>query len=92
MVMRRRREVGKQRFFHRRKVCAFCVEKMQTVDYKNVDRIRRYLSEWAKITSSRKTGTCGRHQRMLALAIKRARHLALLPFAAKQTYNMTHSR
>ena len=64
----------------RRKVCAFCVYKIESIDYKDVPRLRRYLSERAKIVPRRVTGTCARHQRQLTIAIKRARHLALLPY------------
>lgn len=67
----------------RRKVCAFCVEKVQVIDYKDPNRLRRYLSERGKIEPRRKTGTCAKHQRRLTVAIKRARHLALLPFTAQ---------
>ncbi len=65
----------------RRKVCNFCVDKAESIDYKEVNRLRRYLSERAKIEPRRKTGTCARHQRMLTVALKRARHVALLPYA-----------
>ena len=68
------------RFAPRRRVCAFCVEHIQTIDYKDVDRLRRYLSDRAKIEPTRKTGVCAKHQRVLRSAIMRARHLALLPF------------
>ena len=64
----------------RRKVCAFCVDKIESIDYKDVPRLRRYRSERAKIVPRRVTGTCARHQRQLTIAIKRARHLALLPY------------
>jgi small subunit ribosomal protein S18 len=64
----------------RRKVCSFCVEKLQGIDYKDISRLRRYISERAKIIPRRVTGTCARHQRQLTIAIKRARHIALLPF------------
>ena len=64
----------------RRKVCAICVDKIEEIDYKDVPRLRRYLSERAKIVPRRVTGTCARHQRQLTVAIKRARHLALLPY------------
>ena len=74
-----RRRDGR-RFFHRRKVCAFCVDKIKIIDYKDVPRLRRYISEWAKIESHRRTGTCPPHQRALATAIKRARYVALLPY------------
>lgn len=66
----------------RRKVCAFCVDKVETIDYKDIARLRRYLSERAKILPRRVTGTCAAHQRELTIAIKRARHLALLPYSA----------
>ncbi len=66
----------------RKKVCAFCVDKVQTVDYKDIPKLRRYLSERAKIVPRRVTGTCARHQRQLTVAIKRARHLALLPYVS----------
>ena len=65
----------------RRKVCAFCADKSVHIDYKEVNRLRRYLSERAKIEPRRKTGTCAAHQRELSVALKRARHVALLPYA-----------
>jgi small subunit ribosomal protein S18 len=65
----------------RRKVCAFCADKTAQIDYKEVNRLRRYLSERAKIEPRRKTGTCAQHQRELSVALKRARHVALLPYA-----------
>lgn len=65
----------------RRKVCTFCVDKVENIDYKTVGKYsRKVLSERAKIIPRRVTGTCARHQRQLTIAIKRARHLALLPF------------
>jgi len=66
----------------RRKVCSFCVEKVQKIDYKDVGRIRRYISERGKIDPRRKSGTCAKHQRMLTAALKRARFMALLPYTA----------
>src|SRR5438552_887553 len=66
----------------RRKVCSFCVEKVQRIDYKDVGRIRRYISERGKIDPRRKSGTCAKHQRMLTAALKRARFMALLPYTA----------
>jgi len=66
----------------RKKVCAFCVDKIENIDYKDVPRLRRYLSERAKIIPRRATGTCARHQRQLTTAIKRARHLAFLPYVS----------
>ena len=64
----------------RSKVCAFCADKIAMVDYKDTQVLRRYLSERGKIVPRRVTGTCARHQRQLTTAIKRARHLALLPY------------
>ena len=64
----------------RRKVCAFCADKIEMIDYKDTKRLRRFLSERGKIVPRRVTGTCARHQRQLTTAIKRARHLALLPY------------
>ena len=66
----------------RRKVCSFCVDKVETIDYKDVARLRRFISERAKILPRRVTGTCARHQRDLTTAIKRARQVALLPYVA----------
>ena len=66
----------------RKKVCAFCVDRAEHIDYKDVAKLRRYLSERAKIVPRRVTGTCARHQRELTIAIKRARHLALLPYTS----------
>ncbi len=68
------------RYSNRRKVCRFCVEKMDGVDYKDIARLRMYISDRGKIEPRRKTGTCLKHQRLVAVAIKRARHLALLPY------------
>ena len=64
----------------KRKVCSFCVDKIEHIDYKDAPRLRRYLSERGKIRPRRITGTCAKHQRQLTVAIKRARHIALLPF------------
>lgn len=66
----------------RRRVCTFCVEKVQRIDYKDVGRIRRYISERGKIDPRRKSGTCAKHQRMLTAALKRARFMALLPYTS----------
>ena len=63
-----------------RKVCQFCVDKIDYIDYKDVARLRRCMSERAKILPRRVTGTCARHQRELTIAIKRARQIALMPF------------
>ena len=64
----------------RKKVCGFCVDKVENIDIKDIARLRRYMSERGKILPRRVTGTCARHQRELTVAIKRARHLALLPY------------
>lgn len=74
------RRGGGGRFGGRRKVCGFCVDNVDEVDYKDIPRLRRYISERGKIEPRRKLGTCARHQRSLTTAIKRARHVALLPF------------
>ena len=66
----------------RRKVCAFCVDKVEHIDYKDTAKLRRYLSERGKILPRRTTGTCAAHQRDLTTAIKRARQIALLPYVA----------
>ena len=67
----------------RRKVCQFCADKVEFIDYKDVAKLRRFVSERAKILPRRITGTCAKHQRQLTIAIKRARHIALLPFSAE---------
>ena len=64
----------------RKKVCSFCVDRIDHIDYKDVPRLRKYLYERAKIIPRRVTGTCAAHQRELTVAIKRARHVALLPY------------
>ena len=64
----------------RRKVCQFCVDKVKFIDYKDVAKIRKYVTENGKIVPSRQTGTCAKHQRELTNAIKRARHMALLHY------------
>ena len=66
----------------RRTVCGFCVDKLENIDYKDIARLRRYMSERGKILPRRVTGTCAAHQRKLTVAIKRARYLALLPYTA----------
>ncbi|MDR1429560.1 MAG: 30S ribosomal protein S18 [Spirochaetaceae bacterium] len=72
---------GKGKVFFKKKVCKFCAQKMK-IDYKDADTLRRFITERGKILPRRITGTCARHQRALALAIKRARVIALLPFVA----------
>lgn len=65
-----------------RKVCRFCTDKVEDIDYKDLERVARYVTDRGKIMPSRVTGTCARHQRRLAVAIKRARYMALLPHVA----------
>jgi len=79
---------GGGRYAAKRKVCYFCVNQIKEIDYKNISLLRGYISDRAKIESRRRTGTCARHQRVLALAIKRARHVALLPYAPEHIHRM----
>ena len=73
------------KFAPRPKVCQFCVDKVKSIDYKQADMLRRFVSERGKIRPRRQTGTCARHQRYLTTAIKRARHLAMLPFVGQSS-------
>ncbi len=72
-----------RRYSARPKICQFCADKNLKIDYKSVDMLRRFVSEDGKIRPRRQTGTCARHQRELARAIKRARHLAFLPYVGE---------
>lgn len=74
---------GGRRFFARPKECQFCGEKNTVIDYKNVELLRRYITDEGKIRPRRQTGACARHQRELAIAVKRARHIALVPFSGE---------
>ncbi len=74
------------KYVPKRKVCTFCSEKVELIDYKDAARLRQFISDRAKIEPRRRTGTCARHQRALAVAIKRARHLALLPFVPEHIF------
>jgi small subunit ribosomal protein S18 len=76
-----------RRYFPRRRVCAFCVDKVKQIDYKDIDTLQRYVTEQGKIRGRRQTGNCAKHQHQLSRAIKRARHLALLPYAYAQHYS-----
>ena len=67
----------------RRKVCSFCVDKVEDIDYKDLAKLRRYLTERGKILPRRISGNCAKHQRQLTTAIKRARNVALLPFTTE---------
>lgn len=73
---------GRKPYFRRRKVCKFCEEKVDAIDFKDVKLIGQFVSERGKILPRRLTGTCSPHQHLLTVAIKRARNIALLPFAA----------
>lgn len=75
---------GPRRFVARPKICQFCADKNIAIDYKQVDMLRRFVTEEGKIRPRRQTGTCARHQRALAGAVKRARHIALLPFTGER--------
>ncbi|MCS7206826.1 MAG: 30S ribosomal protein S18 [Dehalococcoidia bacterium] len=75
-----RRKARRRYYPPRKKACPFCVDKNLAIDYKNIVLLKRFISEQMKIEPRRKTGVCAKHQRRLATAIKRARHLALLPF------------
>jgi small subunit ribosomal protein S18 len=74
---------GKRSFVRKKKVCRFCVDKSDYIDYKKAEILAPFLQERGKILPRRMTGTCARHQRWLAVAIKRAQNIALLPFAAE---------
>lgn len=75
-----RRERGRR---GKKRICSFCVDKAESVDYKDVPRLKKYITERGKILPRRISGNCARHQRMLTTAIKRARNIALLPFTAE---------
>lgn len=77
----KRKSTAKRGMFRRRE-CKFCVEKLPTIDYKDIGRLQKYVTERGKIVSSRISGNCAGHQRKVARAIKRARMMALLPFVA----------
>lgn len=67
----------------RKKVCVFCTDENAVIDYKDINKLKRYVSERGKILPRRITGTCAKHQRALTVAIKRARHIALMPYVAE---------
>lgn len=72
--------INKKRGRRKKRVCAFCAEKVNTVDYKDVAKLRKFVSERGKILPRRITGNCAKHQRVLTVAIKRARHVALMAY------------
>ena len=78
-----RGEGGPRKFFRRKKVCKFCVEKIDSINYKDVRLLQQFVAERGKIVPRRLTGVCTPHQRRLTAAIKQARNIALLPFAAR---------
>jgi small subunit ribosomal protein S18 len=78
-----RGDTGPRKFFRRKKVCKFCVEKIDSINYKDVRLLQQFVAERGKIVPRRLTGVCTPHQRRLTAAIKQARNIALLPFAAR---------
>ena len=83
MIKRKKtRKFSKKGNFFKKKVCRFCVDKVAEIDYKDINRIMKFVTERGKIVPSRVSGTCAKHQRKLSQAIKRARFLALLPYSA----------
>ena len=74
---------GKRQYFRKKKVCRFCADRVDFIDYKKADMLQGFVQERGKILPRRMTGTCSRHQRWLMVAIKRARNIALLPFATE---------
>jgi len=75
--------IRKKPTFFKRKFCFFCKEKVDAIDYKNIEVLKRYITERGKIKPTRASGACAKHQRMVAAAIKRARFIALLPYVAE---------
>lgn len=80
----RRESYGGRRYYARPRVCQFCTDHTMVIDYKLADMLRRFITEEGKIRPRRQTGTCAKHQRQLARAIKRARHIALLHYTGAQ--------
>lgn len=78
---------GERRFFAKPKFCQFCADKSLRIDYKKTDLLRKYVTEEGKIRPRRQTGACAKHQRAVAAAVKQARHIALLPFAANKAFD-----
>ncbi len=78
----------KTRYIPKRRPCPFCRDKIEIIEYKDPTKLSQFISARGKIEPRRRTGSCARHQRALATAIKRARHLALLPFAPEHIYKM----
>jgi len=74
------RKQNRARYIPKRKLCSLCIDNVEVIDYKDLAKLRHYISDRGKIEPRRKSGACAKHQRALAVAIKRARHLALLPY------------
>jgi small subunit ribosomal protein S18 len=74
---------AERRFFAKPKTCQFCADKQLLIDYKKVDLLKRYITDEGKIRPRRQTGACARHQRVVAAAIRKARHIALLPYTGR---------
>lgn len=83
---------SRQRFIPKPRVCPFCMEKVEVIDYKDVSKLSRYIFDDGRIVTRRQSSACAKHQRRLALAIKRARHLALLPYTATHAEKTRWSR
>lgn len=83
MTEERRRPRQTRRYYSRPRVCQFCTDPATKIDYKQAEALRRFMSDEGKIRPRRQTGTCARHQRRLSRAIKRSRHMALLPFTGE---------
>ncbi len=80
------RKWGRSKYTPKPRVCAFCKDRNRVIDYKDAAQLRHYITDRGKITPRRKSGTCAKHQRLLATAVKRARYLALLPYVAAHVY------
>ena len=83
-VMKARLKIRKKKRIPRKKVCRFCIEKVEYIDYKDTKRLRNLITERGKIIPRRISGNCAKHQRQLTVAIKRARNIALLPFTVER--------
>ncbi|MFC1950358.1 30S ribosomal protein S18 [Chloroflexota bacterium] len=82
------RSWDRAKYVPKRRFCSFCADKVEVIDYKDPSKLRRYIAGRGKIAPRRRTGTCAKHQRAVAVAIKRARHLALLPYVPAHIYHM----
>ena len=81
--MKKAKTFRRKPIFFKRRVCIFCKEKIDHIDYKDTEHLKRYITERGKIVPSRSSGNCAKHQRMLAMAMKRARFMALLPYTTE---------